>query len=501
MRNKYQIAWLDSLVALVAGMLLPLAFAPFHVYPVAVVSLTLLFFCWHHSSTRQAAWRGFLFGVGFFGVGLSWIYIAIHDFGNTNMLIAITLTALFVSFFALYTAAIGWAVRAVTGEKLTTVDYVLLLPIAWLGIEWLRGWLLTGFPWLEVGSGQIDGPLSGYIPVIGTLGVSMLVALSAGLLVASWQRNRQWLISIILVIWLIGYALKSANWTTPIDDDIRVSLIQGNVPQQIKWDRDQLHKTMALYQLATEKHWDSDLIIWPESAITLFYHQAKALYLDPLAKLARKNKTDILLGIPMMDLSSNNYFNSMVSIGSAPGFYHKYHLVPFGEYLPMQWLRGLTAFLDLPMSSFQHGPKDQSLLSLVGQQMAVYICYEDIFSTEIRRFLPQATVLINATNNAWYGDSFAPHQHLQIARNRALEMGRPVLRATTNGISALISHQGDLQAVTNQFEYTVLSGNIQPRQGQTPYVWWGRRPLTILSLFMLLIWAYYRRNQTIKQAN
>ena len=227
--------------------------------------------------------------------------------------------------------------------------------------------------------------------------------------------------------------------------------------------------------------------------MTVFYHQVKEFYLDPLAKLARANDTDILLGLPVRNQDGDEYYNSMMSLGSQEGFYYKSHLVPFGDYVPFEWLRGVITFFDLPMSSFSPGPVSTNLLHAAGQVIGTSICYEDTFSTEVLRTLPEARLLVNATNNAWYGDSFAPHQHLQISQNRALEVGRPIIRATTNGVSALIGFKGDLQARTLQFEEAVLTGNVQPRQGTTPYVAWGQISLWLFSLFMLGAWLYYRR--------
>jgi apolipoprotein N-acyltransferase len=280
-----------------------------------------------------------------------------------------------------------------------------------------------------------------------------------------------------------------------------VSLIQGNVPQEIKWDSGQVLKTLALYQSHTQALWDSDVIVWPENAATIFYHQAKTGFFDPLAREARENNTDILLGLPIYDGEGERYYNGMMSLGTETGFYHKRHLVPFGDYVPFEWLRGLIAFFDLPMSSFYPGADDQALLTAAGQKIGVSVCYEDTFSTEVLDTVPEASLLVNATNNAWYGDSFAPHQHLQISQNRALETGRPIIRATTNGISALIDHRGGLQATTAQFELAVLTGEVQPRQGMTFYVQWHQWPLLLLALFMLLVWAYYRQNDLTKQTD
>ena len=490
-----------NIVALLAGLAMPLAFAPFQYYPVALLSVMMLFLSWDGIDAKQAAIRGFLFGLGLFGIGVSWIYVAIHEFGQASVLLAGLLTGLFVTFMALYLAALGWGIKKLTAKTaFTKLDYLFLLPVAWLFFDWFRGWFLTGFPWLELGVSQIEGPLSGYIPVVGALGVSLIAALSAGLLASAWRFKQLSALLVLMVIWTGGAALKMVEWTYESDEPITVTLIQGNVPQDIKWDSAQVLKTLTLYQTKTQANWQSDLIVWPENAATIFYHQAKKVFFDPLASEARENNTDILLGLPIYDDDGERYYNGMMSLGTERGFYHKRHLVPFGDYVPFEWLRGLIAFFDLPMSSFYPGEDGQALLTAAGQKVGISVCYEDTFSNEVLDTLPQASILVNATNNAWYGDSFAPHQHLQISQNRALETGRPIIRATTNGISALIDYRGALQATTAQFEMAVLTGKVQPRQGMTFYVQWQQWPLLILALFMLLAWAYYRQNDLNKRA-
>jgi apolipoprotein N-acyltransferase len=482
-----------AIIALIAGMLLPLAFAPFDFYPIAVMSLSLLFLCWQGVSAKQAAYRGFLFGFGLFGVGVTWVYVAIHDFGHASILVSGLLTLGFVAFLASYLAVIGWAFQRFIKPSNTSSDYLLLLPVVWLAFDWFRGWLLSGFPWLELGVSQITGPLAGFIPIIGVLGVSWLTAFSAGLLVVLWMKRQLPYAIAFLVIWMAGDRLKTVEWTLPIGEPIKVTMIQGNIPQAIKWNPEQLYKTLALYEARTEQNWDSDLIIWPENAVTVFYHQAEEYFLSPLAQKAKQNQTNILLGIPVKGDGEADYYNSMALLGDSPHFYHKQHLVPFGDYIPFEWLRGLIAFFDLPMSSFVPGESNQTLMEIAGYKVGISICYEDVFSSEIRPTLPMANLLVNATNNAWYGDSFAPHQHLQISRSRALEMGRPVLRATTNGISAFIDHHGKLLMNSPQFEQAVITHDIQGRKGATPYVMFGYWLIFVLALFMTGWWAYYRR--------
>jgi len=491
------------MLPLIAGGLLPLSLSPFHYYPLGVVSLALLFFSWDNATAKQAALRGFLFGIGMFGVGISWIYVAIHQFGQASVALAVLMTALFVSFMASYLAVLGWLVKQLSNGEFSSRDTLLLLPVAWVFFEWFKSWFLTGLAWLEVGTGQIDGPLSGYIPVVGSLGVSLLVAVSASLLVLIWKR-RSWQSGLTFIaLWFGGYGMQSAEWTFATGDEMQVSIIQNNVPQELKWNKEQLFKTLALYQARTEENWQSDLIVWPENAITVFHHQVKAFYLDPLAKLAKENDTALLLGLPVQDEKTGDYYNAMVAIeDEQEAFYYKNHLVPFGDYVPFEWLRGVVAFFDLPMSSFRPGAVSDELIRVAGQTLGISICYEDIFSTEILRNVPEARILVNATNNAWYGDSFAPHQHLQMSQNRALETGRPIVRATTNGISAFIDFKGHLKQQSAQFQEVVLTDHVQARQGATPYAKWGRLPLFLGSLFMLMLWLLlYRQVDRNKRAN
>lgn len=488
--------WKGSLLALLAGAMMPLAFAPFYFYPVAVLSLILLFVSWQQITPKQAAWRGWLFGLGMFGVGVSWIFVAIHVFGQSGLFLASLLTFLFVAFLALYLAVLGFVIKKLAPGQFSVADFLLLLPVAWLGFELFKAWFLTGFPWLELGVSQIEGPLAGFVPIIGINGVSALLALTAGCLLYGWQnKSWQWLLP-VLVIWSGGQGLKTIDWTQAVGEPIKTAIMQGNVPQHIKWNPEQLVNTLALYQKTTQAYWDHDLVVWPENALPAFYHQLENFYLNPLQQLALKNKTDILLGLPVQDDASEQYFNSMMLLGEEQGFYYKQHLVPFGDYVPFEWLRGLIAFFSLPMSSFAPGPLEQPLLEAAGNKVGISICYEDVFSTEVLKTLPEATLLVNATNNAWYGDSFAPHQHLQISRSRALETGRPLVRSTTNGISAFVDFKGRIHSETPQFEQAVLTHQVQPRKGETPYVTWQRWPIWLLSLFMLLLWAYYRQKNS-----
>jgi apolipoprotein N-acyltransferase len=487
-----------DLLALLAGALLPLAFAPIALYPLAVFAPALLFLLWLDAAPRRALWRGFLFGLGQFGVGVSWVYVAIHDFGHSGVPLAMFLTALFVAVLALFPALLGYlAARFLRGPDWQRL--VILFPAAWTLIEWLRGWILTGFPWLNLGYSQIDAPLRGFAPLVGAYGVTLAVALSAGLLaVLALPGRRAWLFALtgLAVLWLGGALLTRIDWTEASGPPLRVSLVQGNIPQDAKWSPELVQRTLDLYADLTRRHWDSRLILWPEAAITAFYHEVAGDYLPELAREARSHNTDIVLGIPVREPGTRRYFNSLFAMSERPGFYHKRHLVPFGDYLPLEdFLRGLIRFFDLPMSGFSSGPEGQPLLQAAGQKIASAICYEDIFGEELIAALPEATLLVNATNNAWYGNSFAPHQHLEMSRLRALETGRYMLRVTTNGVSAIIDARGKILGRSPQFETYVLTGEAVPRSGATPYVRAGNLPviLLVLGIVIYAVWAARRR--------
>lgn len=438
----------------------------------------------------MAARRGFLFGLGLFGVGVSWVYVAIHDFGFTGAAIAGLLTFIFVAFLALFpTLQAYFSVRL--QQRLPLGLHGLVFAVLWMVFEWLRGWILTGFPWLDLGYSQINAPLAGYAPLLGSYGVSFLVVLSAALLWQVAQRRTPitlGLLALAGIVWLSGWGLKFMDWSQPSAKPLKVAVVQGNLPQLTKWDPDKITQRMEHYASLSEPYWGKrDVIVWPENALTILWQDAPEEYRQRLQARVQQSGTDLVIGLPYGNEKTGEYYSSMLVLGKTPGVYHKRHLVPFGEYVPLaSLLRGLIGFFNLPMSGFSAGDKHQEHLVAAGQPLAPSICYEDAFGNEVIDFLPEATLLINGSNNAWYGNSLAPHQHLQIARMRALETGRELIRATTTGISALVDQHGQLIARSPQFKTHVLEGEVQPRTGATPYVRVGNWPVNIL-VFLLLI--------------
>ena len=490
-----------DIAALCLGGLLVLAFAPFGCYPLAVLAPAGLLWLIAPLGWRRAAWRGFLFGAAEFLCGVYWIYISLHGIGGVDAPVAVLMLLMLVTVMAAYSAAacamaVAWAPAG--GWR----RHVLLFPAAWTLMEWLRGWFLTGFPWLNLGYSQVDSPLRGYAPLWGAFGVSFCVILSAGLLltavdVYASMRQRTAASTGLAVLWIAGALFALVHWTHATGPSFKVSLVQGDITQDEKWAPEYFEPTLDMYRKLTDEHWDSRLVIWPEAAVPAYADEVKLTYLDPLEADAQKHGTDILLGIPTYDPVSDDYYNSVISLGSSDGEYHKRHLVPFGEnfeFLPA-WVRSMLRSMDLPYSSFTPGAADQPLLKAAGYPVGVSICYEDAFGNEIMRALPQAAFLVNVSNDGWFGNSIALPQHLDIARMGALEAGRYLLRATNTGITAIVDDAGRVLARAPVGKRSVLDGKIEPLAGSTPASWWGNLPVISISLLLLIgcVWLKRRR--------
>jgi apolipoprotein N-acyltransferase len=492
----------SSLVtALVLGAVTVFGYAPFTMYPLPVLTLTGLFYLWTAApAPRAAAATGFAFGLGLFLAGVSWIYVSLHDFGAMPLPVAATTTFLFCAFLALFPAAVGYACARVALPA--AVQWTLLAPALWTLMEWTRGWIFTGFPWLGLGYSQIPGsPLAGYAPVFGIHGVTLATAATAGLLVCGWlavekgqEASRARAVFsylahpasfILIAVWLAGFGLKQVAWTQPVGAPLGVSVLQGNVPQDMKWREDRVEATLETYYTLIHNS-SSRLVILPETALPVFLDQISPDYLKALAAHARANGGDVLVGVPER-LPDGKYFNSLVSYGTAPTqTYRKSHLVPFGEFIPLRpVLGGIVAALAIPLQDFSRGGEDQRPLAVAGQKVAVNICYEDAFGEEIIRQLPEATLLVNASNVAWFGRSLAPQQHLQISQARALETGRYLVRATNTGVTGVIAPDGTVVATAPEFTMASLTQSVQGYGGATPYVRWGNYAALVLCVLLI----------------
>jgi len=481
------------LAALVAGAASIAGFGDWPLFYVPLASFAILVWLWlRASSAREAAWIGFAFGAALFLGGVSWVYVSLHDFGMMPAPLAAIATVLFCAFLSLYPAVAGYLQSRIGGAA--ALRALVLIPGLWTLAEWLRGWIFTGFPWLALGYSQLDSPLAGYAPVAGVFGISFLTALAAGCIALAVRCERPaWLpIGLLVIVAAGGIALARIDWTMPRGEPESVALLQGNIPQSLKFVPGRYESTLATYARLAEST-DARLVVMPETAIPRFLEAVDPEYLERLRRRAAAVNGDVLVGVPMRD-TRGRYYNAVVSIGASPRqTYAKDHLVPFGEFIPpgFGWV---LAILKIPLSDFSAGGRNQQPLVVAGQRVAVNVCYEDAFGEEIIRQLPEATLLANVSNVAWFGDSLAPAQHLRISRMRALETGRPMLRATNTGVTAIIDSQGDVVSRLPMFTEGVLSGKVQGRTGATPYVLAGNYLAVVLSLVCIGvgIWAARR---------
>lgn len=501
-KNKY-------LLVFIAGLLAVLGFAPFSITPLSSLALAILFVQWwsHAHGKWVAARLGFAFGFGLFGAGIAWLYVALHDYGGMPLALAAPAIALFAAVLALFPAAVGYLqarLRSRLGGHAGVSAWaalLLLMPALWVLLEWLRGHLFTGFPWLALGYSQVaESPLAGYAPVLGVYGISLAVALSAGLLALLWLKHRgrtgKFVFAALLLLWGGGAALRQVEWTQAEGEPLKVSLLQGNIAQDVKFEDEQLVVTMETYRrLLLES--DARLVVMPETALPLLRHELPENYAAQLRDHQRNNGGDVLIGAFERDHGLN--YNSVFSLGSAESqSYRKSHLVPFGEFIPMRpalgWL--INEVLHIPMGDLARGDQRQQVLRVAGQLVAVDICYEDVFGEEIIRYLPEATLLVNVTNDAWYGVSHAAMQHNQISQMRALETGRMMLRATNTGVTSVIGRDGRIQAMLPQHEEGVLTAMVQGYSGSTPYVRWGNAAvLALTGLMLAAVWWLSRKNR------
>ncbi|MDX5364643.1 MAG: apolipoprotein N-acyltransferase [Pseudazoarcus pumilus] len=462
------------LLALLAGGLSVFAFAPFGMFPVAW--LTLFALAWLLNRTarpRDGFLLGFAWGFGAFLAGISWLFVALNRYGGMPVPLAALAIALFCAYLALYPAfAAALFVRLRSGG---VVLQAALFAALWVAAEGLRGWVFTGFPWLSIGYSQTPpSPLAGWLPVLGVYGVGGLLAFVAALAAfAPWRRLREVLPAAALlgVLMVAGLTLGRVTWTQPDGEPVRVALVQTNIAQELKWRPEHVRDWLEL-NLNLSDVPDADLVVLPESTLPMLADNLPAGYVETLASRAAAYDADLLFGVFLRD-AQGRVFNATASLGASPAqSYAKRHLVPFGEYSPplFGWFYELAS---IPMSDQTPGPAGQPPLQLAGQRIAINICYEDLFGRELLYALPEASLMLNVSNLAWYGHSFAQPQHLQIARVRALETGRPMLRATNTGMTAVVQPDGTVTHALPQFERGVLRAEVRGHVGLTPYARWG----------------------------
>ncbi len=495
MNNKLAHRLKRPLLAAFIGALTPLSFAPFEIWPVAIFSPAFLLLLLNKQSAKQGAIISYFWSIGLLAVGISWVHISMDSFGGMPKIASLFLMAILVSYLSIYSGIFGGLLnRFFPSSNLTR--FLLAAPALWIITDWLRGWMLTGFPWLWLGYSQIDSPLAGFAPIGGVELITLMVMICAGSLAYLWLNKLWTMVVIPAVIFVAGYGLNTIQWVIPQPErTAKVALVQGNIDQSIKWVPTQRWPTIMKYTDLTRENWDADIIVWPEAAVPAFEFEIPS-YLRNLDAAAKMNNSAILLGI-LNQNKDKQFFNSILTVGGndqgdyhydTSQRYHKHHLLPFGEFVPFEdILRPIAPFFNLPMSSFTRGDFIQPNIKVNGFSFVPALCYEIIFNEQVRQNItPDTDFILTLSNDAWFGGSNGPLQHMEIARMRALESGKPLIRSTNNGVTAVTDYKGKVIKQLPQFETAVLKAEMIPTLGNTPYRGLGSWPLYIWLVISLV---------------
>lgn len=489
---------IERILSILLGASLTLGYAPYSVWYAVPFVLAIQFSLLKHTQ-HSAAKLGWLFGMGWFGAGISWVHVSIEKFGGLPLAGSLGLMLLLCSYLSIYPALAFHCVKKYSKPA----HWFWSLPAIWFITEWLRGWFLTGFPWLSLGYTQTSSPIGAWAPLIGETGISfLLVGFAAAL--SQFIQKRQYQLAFVSssLVYGLSILIAQTTWFQKSAESFNITMVQGNIEQELRWVPEQDIPTMNKYLDLTQPHWQADIVIWPEAAIPRLEPLAKT-YLDSVDQLALDTGTGLITGIVNYNFESREAHNTLITLGQSnsaarpddgayyyghPNRYEKYHLLPIGEFIPFEdFLRGVAPIFDLPMSSFSRGDYVQTNLEANGAHFAPAICFEIAFPNQIRANLNHNTdFIITVSNDAWFGNSHGPHQHLEIAQMRALEFGMPVLRATNNGITAFINAQGEMESQAPQFQDATLTHRISPSEGKTPYRLLGDFPLWLITFIALV---------------
>ena len=497
MNNPHRPFLKSYLPALLAGALVSLSLSPLDLWPLALVSVGVLYWLLQKTTARAAAITGWWYGAGFFGTGVSWVFVSINVYGNASGFFAGLLTLLFVCSLAWCFVLQCWLYRKWGSQVFPVLGFAAF----WVVGEWFRSWFLTGFPWLYLGYAHVTTAISGIAPVFGVYGLSFVIAFSGAAIAQLFllyraERSVSLLLTTrlpvaIVIVWLAALSSTPINWVERIaGSGITVGIVQANIDQKEKFGRDYIQANLDSYEQLSTDLWQNDMVLWPETAIPMLYQQAGQV-LDYFTAMALRNNSTLVSGIFYQD--GTKIYNSITAMGNGDGIAHKSKLVPFGEYVPMQAvMANLLKVFNLPMSSLARAPANQQLLSVNQFQFASFICYEVVYPELVRKQAIDADFLVTISNDSWFGASWGPLQHLQMAAMRARENGRFMVRGTNNGISALINERGEIVASTRQFVAETLQGEVGLVSGRTPYSWWGSWPILGFCFLIMLATCYPR---------
>jgi apolipoprotein N-acyltransferase len=481
---------LSLILVLLIGAVLPFAFAPLGIYTLAFIVPTLLLYHWQKSTPFQAFIKGGVFGLGFYSVGVSWVYISIHTYGNASTLVAALITFAMIAVLSFGPAAQGYLLMRFFGKQSPVKLYLGAFPATWVIWEYLRSLPFNGFPWLFLGYSQLTTPLRGLAPIFGVYGVSLAVAFICGclLLITTRQSLKIKLNALLafLAIVAISWGLSLIDWTKSKGQALTVSLVQANIGQSLKWQPEQFTHIVQTYESLTDPYWqNSRLIVWPEAALPAFPDQIPQI-ITGLQETSAKNNTTLLLGILLGD-PYQKYFNGILLLGADQGEYRKRHLVPFGEYMPLKSVFSfLIHYWNIPMSDFTAGANHQNSLKIGNLNLAAFICYEIAYPLLVLKYTQGSDLIVNISDDSWFGQSMASFQQMQMAQMRALETGRYVLSAANTGVTGIINPQGKIISALPSHQVGVLHATVNAMQGQTPLMQTNYYPVLAIIICLLL---------------
>ena len=483
------------LISMISGAVFSFALAPFHWWWLAILSPALLYACLRQRSAKHAFVIGWGYGFGLWFVGAFWLYTSIHVYGETNAALSVLMIVIMALLMGLFSAVQCWLYRRFFPETPLT-----FAPL-WVLFEWAKTWEFTGFPWLFAGYAFTERYLDHYAPLFGVFAVSFVVILLACILVELLRKR--WFWAIPAAVFILGaWAASAIEFVTPkAEKPLSVSLIQGNIPQDLKWLTEYQGRTLEIYEQLSQSEWGRDLIVWPESSIPMFQVDIQP-FLDKISLQAQQSGSAWVTGIPYFDLEQSLQqdrpvsYNSMMASGSdSSGLYKKQRLVPFGEYIPLSGLLSwvLPALQNDPsMSGFSRGPEQQSPFNIKGHVLASAICYEVAYPNLTRRNALDSDYIVTVSNDAWFTGTASPWQHLQMVQMRAKENGRWIIRATNTGVSAIIDAQGHIVKQAPVDQPAILRGELPAMQGLTWYSRFSDWPILIFAGLLLLLGWFHR---------